>query len=392
MCLAPGRGAHGHAAADGVKLWVMTSSTSPKSVAPGTAVTAVQTGVRQAVQRVPAYPFTPVDVPIKLDQNENPYDFPAELKAEALRRMAQAHWNRYPDLHADTLRDAIARFEGWDAAGVVVTPGSNVLIKLLTELAGINQTVLVTDPTFSVYTLEAAMLDARLVKVPLSSDFSLPVAGLLEALEREQPGVLYIAQPHAPTGHLDGRDDVERVLHAAEARGWVTVLDEAYHQYSGSDYRDLVRRHPGSLSLRTFSKAWGLAGVRVGYLLAGAALAENVQKLVSAFNVNLLTQAALEVALEQPQYVQQRVQEGVRERERVLAALQTHPTCRPLPSQANFFLLRTPDAAAAYEYLLSRGIVVRRQDGQHLLGGCLRIAIGTPAENDALLAALNDWR
>ena len=91
-------------------------------------------GVRAAVRDVPAYPFTPVDVPVKLDQNENPYDFPAELKAEALRRMAARDWNRYPDLHADTLRDAIARYEGWDTQGVVVTPGSNVLIKLLTKL------------------------------------------------------------------------------------------------------------------------------------------------------------------------------------------------------------------------------------------------------------------
>lgn len=347
-------------------------------------------GVRAAVRDVPAYPFTPVDVPVKLDQNENPYDFPAELKAEALRRMAARDWNRYPDLHADTLRDAIARYEGWDTQGVVVTPGSNVLIKLLTELAGIDQTVLVTDPTFGVYTLEAALLGAKLVRVSLNPDFSLPVAGLLGAIEREEAGVLYIAQPHAPTGHIDARADVEKVVAAAEARGWVTVLDEAYHQYSGSDYRDLVRAGSNTLSLRTFSKAWGLAGVRVGYVLAGPELAQNIQKLVSAFNVNLLTQAALEVALEQPEYVQERVQEGLRERERVLAALQGHPTCEAMPSQANFFLLRTPDASAAYKHLLERGIVVRRQDKLHLLEGCLRVAIGTPAENDALIAALND--
>ncbi len=353
---------------------------------------AAQTGVRSAVRAVPAYPFTPIDAPIKLDQNENPYDFPAELKAEALRRMQERPWNRYPDLHADTLRDAIARFEGWDTHGVVVTPGSNVLIKLLTELAGIDQTVLVTDPTFSVYTLEAALLGAKLVGVSLNPDFSLPVQALLRAIAQEQPGVLYLAQPHAPTGHLDSRADVEALVAAAEARGWVTVLDEAYHQYSGHDLRDVVRRNPNTLSLRTFSKAWGLAGVRLGYILAGAELAGNVQKLVSAFNVNLLTQAALEVALEHPGYMQERVKEGISERERVLAALGGHPTCQPLPSQSNFFLLRTPDAGAVYQHLLSRGIVVRRQDTLHLLDGCLRVAIGTPAENDALIAALNEWR
>ncbi|MFC5848456.1 pyridoxal phosphate-dependent aminotransferase [Deinococcus petrolearius] len=348
--------------------------------------------VRAAVRAVPAYPFTPLNVPIKLDQNENPYDFPEELKAEALRRMAARPWNRYPDLHADTLRDAVARYEDWDPAGVVVTPGSNVLIKLLTELAGIGQTVLTVNPTFSVYTLEAELLGARLVQVSLNPDFSLPVAELRAALEREEPGVLYLTQPHAPTGHVDAEADVRALTEAAEAAGWVVVLDEAYHQYSRSDYRGLVRGGPARLSLRTFSKAWGLAGVRVGYLLASPELAANLQKLVSAFNVNLLAQAALEVALEQPTYVQARVAEGVRERGRVLAALANHPTCRALPSQANFFLLRTPDADAAYRHLLSRGIVVRRQDRLHLLAGCLRVAIGTPEENDALIAAVDDLR
>lgn len=357
---------------------------------PDSAAPSVPTGVRAAVRNVPAYPFTPIDVPIKLDQNENPYDFPADLKAEALRRMAAEPWNRYPDLHADTLRDAIARYENWDNHSLVVTPGSNVLIKLLTELAGIDQTVITTNPTFSVYTLEAALLGAKLVQIPLNPDFSLPVAAMQAALASEQPGVLYIAQPHAPTGHSDSAADVLALVQTAEQYGWVTVIDEAYHQYSGTDYRDLVRQHPNTLSLRTFSKAWGLAGVRLGYILAGNALAQNLQKLVSAFNVNLLTQIALEVALEHPEYMHERVQEGVSERERVLAALKDHPTVKPIPSQSNFFLIRTPDADAVYKHLLGRGIVVRRQDKLHLLGGCLRVAVGTPNENDALIAALNE--
>ncbi|MBZ9751824.1 histidinol-phosphate aminotransferase family protein [Deinococcus sp. HMF7604] len=349
---------------------------------------AAPAGVREAVRRVPAYPFTPTNEPIKLDQNENPYDFPAELKAEALSRMAARDWNRYPDLHADELRRRIGVYEDWPEAGVVVTPGSNVLIKLLTELAGIGQTVLTVSPTFSVYTLEAQLLGARLIEVPLNEDFSLPVAALKAELKRHEPGVLYITQPHAPTGVVDSAAAVREL---AEAAGdWVVVLDEAYHQYSGTDFRDLARAGQGRLSLRTFSKAWGLAGLRLGYALTSPELATQLQKLVPAFNVSTLTQAALEVALEQPAYVQARVQEGVQERERVLAALAGHPTCQALPSQANFFLLRTPDAAAAYTQLRARGIVTRRQDSFPGLAGCLRVAIGTPAENDALIAAVND--
>ncbi|AWN22333.1 histidinol-phosphate aminotransferase [Deinococcus irradiatisoli] len=346
-------------------------------------------GVREAVRRTPAYPFTPIDAPIKLDQNESAQDLPPQLRALALERLAQQDWNRYPDLHADTLRRKIAAYEGWDPAGVVVTPGSNVLIKLLTELSGLGQTFLTVKPTFSVYTLEASLLGANTVQVPLNPDFSLPVAGLVEALKTEGPGLLFVTQPHAPTGHLDAEADVKAVLDAA-GEGWVAVLDEAYYQFSGSDGRALIREQPNRISLRTFSKAWGLAGLRLGYALTSPELAENLQKVVSAFNVNILTQTVAEVALEHPEYVRERAEQTVRERERVLSALQDHPVYTALPSRANFFLLKTPDADAAYQHLLARGVLVRRQDKLPMLSGCLRVSIGAPQENDVLLAALGE--
>ncbi|GHF35174.1 histidinol-phosphate aminotransferase [Deinococcus metalli] len=363
--------------------------TTPPSTPAGAAL-GEPASIRPSVRAVPAYPFTPTDAPIKLDQNENPYDFPERLKAMAVERLLERSWNRYPDLHADELRRRIAALEDWDEHGVVVTPGSNVLIKLLTELAGIGQTVLTVSPTFSVYTLEAQLLGANLVQVSLNDDFSLPVEGLLAELRARPAGVLYITQPHAPTGHLDEVQAVRTLLEAAH--DWVVVLDEAYHQYSRSDLRPLVQEYPNALSLRTFSKAWSLAGARAGYALAAPALAANIQKLVSAFTMNALTQAVLEVALEHPGYVHERVQEAVAERGRMLDALRGHPTVAAIPSRANFFLLRTPDADAAYRHFLERGIVVRRQDRLHLLSGCLRVAVGTPAENDAFLRAAAELR
>lgn len=343
-------------------------------------------GVREAVRRTPAYPFTPIDAPIKLDQNESALDLPQDLKTLALERAAKLPWNRYPDLEADTLKAAIGRFEDWDPAGVVVTPGSNVLIKLLTELGGIGQTVLTVKPGFAVYQLEALMLGANLVQVALNPDFSLPAETIRAHLRQDAPGLLYLTQPHAPTGFLDAPEVVSALADAAGA-GWVTVIDEAYHQYSGSDYRALVRAAPNRLSLRTFSKAWGLAGLRLGYALTSPALALNLQKLVSAFNVNALTQAVAEVALEHPGYVAERAAQTVRERERVTAALATHPSWQVTPSRANFLLIRTPDAETAYQGLLDHGILVRRQDSGFRLAGALRVAIGTPEENDRFLAA-----
>lgn len=343
--------------------------------------------VRAEVRRTPAYPFTPTHAPVKLDQNESALDFPEDLKRLAMERALAKPWNRYPDLNADTLREKIGAFERWDPAGVVVTPGSNVIIKLLTELSGIGQTVLTVKPTFAVYELEAQMLGARLVELPLHQDFSLPVEELSRALTGGGPGVFYLTQPHAPTGHLDRAQDVARLAETAATQGWTTVLDEAYHQYSGSDYRDLGRSLENALIVRTFSKAWGLAGVRLGYALTSPALATELQKLVSAFNVNALTQAAVEVALEHPEYVEERARQAVAERERMIAALRAHPTWTVYPSSTNFFLVRTKDAGEAYRALVEHGVLTRRQDKGFLLEGCLRVSVGTPVENDRFLAA-----
>ncbi len=344
-------------------------------------------GVRQAVRQSAAYPFTPVTADIKLDQNESPNDFPAELRAEALRRMERREWNRYPDLHTDRLRQKIADYEHWDAQGVVVTPGSNVMIKLLTELAGLGQTVVTTKPVFSLYTLEAQLLGATLVEVPLNPDFSLPVAGLVQQLAAHTPGLLVLTEPHAPTGYLDSVSDVSVVLEAA-GQNWVVVVDEAYHQYTGQDLRHLIGGHANRLSLRTFSKAWGLAGLRLGYALTSPELGSHLQKLLTPFNVNVLTECVVEVALEHPEYMRAGVAQTIRERDRVLYALANHPKLEVFSSHTNFFLLRSADPEATFDHLLSRGILVRRQD--QVIAGCLRIGIGTPDQNDRLLAALQE--
>jgi histidinol-phosphate aminotransferase len=167
---------------------------------------------------------------------------------------------------------------------------------------------------------------------------------------------------------------------------WIVVLDEAYHEYSGRSHLEFLQK-PNVCILRTFSKAWGLGGVRLGYLLANPALAEHVQKIVSPFNVSALVTAALEVALEHPEYVQTRVTETLSERTRVFEALKDHPAWQIYPSQANYHLIRTRNAKLAHAQLLERGILVRRQDSYAGLEGCIRVSIGTPNENTEFIEA-----
>lgn len=344
--------------------------------------------IRPSVIASPEYPFSPVEAKIKLDQNESSEDFPAELKAMAMQRLAQVNWNRYPDLHSETLCKAIADYEGWSTNGVVVTTGSNVLIALLTQLAGIGQQVITAKPNFALYSLDASLLDAHLTEVPLRPDFSMDKDAFIAAIRNAEAvgtGIVYLTQPHAPSGTLAPEEDIKAIVETA--RGWIVVIDEAYCQFSGKDYKALANIHPHVVLLRTFSKAWGLAGLRFGYALTSDQVARQLRKLVPPFTTSSLQTVAAQVALANPDYVSERVASIVLERERVFTALLNHPVWQVYPSCANFLLIRTPDAAQAFNQLLEHGVLVRRQDSYYGLEGCIRITIGTPDENNAFLAA-----
>jgi histidinol-phosphate aminotransferase len=330
-----------------------------------------------------AYPYKKVDAPIKLDQNESPWDLPADLKDRALGRIRQAEWNRYPDMHAEVVRARVAGALDWPEAGVVVAPGSNFLVLALALAA---RRILDTSPSFAYYEGAAKLSGTPYRGVPLDEGFSLPLEGLLAGMEGGA-GVLFLASPHAPTGTLFPEEGVRRLADRARALGWVLAVDEAYCQFSGSDHRGLARGNPSVVLLRTFSKAFGLGGIRAGYLLGAPEVAARLQAMLPPFNVPVHTAAVLETVLEAPERAAEAGRRLAAERDRVLAALARHPTWRPYPSQANFFLVRTPDAGAAWQGLLDRGILVRRQDHLPGLAGCLRVSVGTPAENDALVAA-----
>ena len=220
-------------------------------------------GIRKALRDSPNYPFVAIEAPIKLDQNESGYDFPLELKQIAFDKMLHSNWNRYPDIHANRLRQKIAARVGWTETGVVVTPGSNVLIHALAQAAGLGQRVLSVAPAFSLYSLSGQLLEAQMLEPILNPDFSLPMDLLLTTLEQATPGVMFLAVPHAPTGAMPSFEQIQQLVQSA-AREWIIVLDEAYFEYSGRNHIEFLQTNPNVSILRTFSKAWGLGGVRLG--------------------------------------------------------------------------------------------------------------------------------
>ncbi len=335
------------------------------------------------LQGLPSYPYKKVDASVKLDQNESPYDLPAELKQRVLQRLQHLDFNRYPPLHAEDVREKLSAYLDWPMEGLVVSPGSNLLIQALVQAAG---RVLDTAPSFPHYAFSARISATPYRAIALGERFALPTEALLEALQ-ETPAALFLPNPHAPTAQLFAESDICRLADRAAQTGGLLVIDEAYHQFSGTDYAWLARANPHVALLRTFSKAWGLGGIRAGYLMASPEVCNVVQNFVPPFGLPAHTAQILLTVLESPGYVQAIVQTLLGERERLFQALQPHPTWKVYPSQTNFLLIRTPDAAAAYNALLEQGILVRRQDHYLGLEGCIRVSVGTPQENQRFLEA-----
>ncbi len=340
---------------------------------------------KRHLAELPAYPYSHHRAPIKLDQNESPYDLPPELKAELAERLRSLPLNRYPEMDAESLVRQIAAFEGWPEEGVVVAAGSNVL---LTALALAARRVLDLVPSFSLYKWSAKITGTPWEGVPLGPEFELPTTALRVHLEdEEEPGVFFFPNPHAPTGRFWTPEVVRALADVAEKSGWVMVVDEAYYQFAPADFKRHAKELGQVVISRTFSKAWGLAGIRLGYFLTTPELAAEVRKLLPPFRVPTPTAVAAELAMAHPGYLAEVVEKIRRERERVYLELKAHPSWRVYQSHTNFLLVRTPDAEAAFNGLLQKGVLVRRMDDQPGLEGCIRVTVGTPVENDAFLKA-----
>jgi histidinol-phosphate aminotransferase len=342
--------------------------------------------IRKEVRRAGEYHFTAQPAAVKLDQNEAAWPLPERVRQRILAAQAELELNRYPDLQPFALRAKLAEHHDWPEEGIVVAGGSNVLIQSLVIACGIGQRVVTVSPTFSVYSLQAQLLGAELTEVPLLPDFGLPVAELTGTLAAG-PGVLFIANPAAPTGNLHPAGELRTLLDTGGAHGWTVVIDQAYHQFADGPAATFADQ-PHAVVLRTFSKAFGLAGIRLGYALTSPETARQLQKTVLPFSVSAWQQAAAEVRLEESGLVADGVASVRSERERVYRELLQQPGITVFPSAANFLLFRVADPAGLHAALLQRGVLIRRQDHLPGLAGCLRLSIGLPAENNQFLAAL----
>ncbi len=343
--------------------------------------------IKREVRDLNAYTLKHVKADVKLDQNENPYELPADLKREVVDRVLARPWGRYPEFVPAAITRALAKFTEWPEDGILVGNGSNELIQAsLTVTLGPGRRIAIPQPTFTLYKLMASALQADVAEVFLDSEnLTFNVDSLVAAARTAD--VLLLCTPNTPTGTLLERNALVELL--KNAKGLV-LLDEAYHEFSEQTALPLLANHPNLVILRTFSKAMSMAGLRFGYLMAHPDIAREIHKAKLPYNVNIFTLTAAELVIEKRGLLKEAIQTLIRERDRVLAELQKRPAVRAFPSKANFVLIKTERPARdLFEALYAHGVLVRDVSAYPLLDRCLRVSIGLPTENDRFLSALD---
>lgn len=346
--------------------------------------------IKPAVRALRAYTLSPHRATVKINQNENPWDAPAEIKDEVLRRFAKRQWSRYPDFIPVFLHEQLAKFAGWKANGVIAGNGSNELIQaVLMVTVEPGKRVLISEPTFALYRQVATVLGGDVVSVPLTAQMTYDTTALLATIEAQQPDVTIICSPNNPTGCVIEAEDLRALLRAA--RGLV-VIDEAYHEFARQSVVPLLEEHENLIVLRTLSKAMAFAALRIGYLLAAPVLVREIGKAVLPYNLNVFSQIAAEVAIERyPVLLGPTVDAIIAERERVYRAISELRGLTPVPSKGNFMVVRANrDPKQIFAELLQRDILVRDVSGYPMLRQYFRFNVGTPEENDRLLRALDE--
>lgn len=343
--------------------------------------------IRPDVLAIAGYHVPPAAGLVKLDAMENPYRLPEALRRALGERLAAVAINRYPAPSYARLKQLVRERLGVpEGAGVLLGNGSDELITMISvATAKPGATILAPAPSFVMYELSARFAGSRFVPVPLAPDLSLDVDAMLAAIAEHRPAVVWLAHPNNPTGNCFERAAIERILAAAPG---LVVLDEAYQPFALDSWMDDLPRHDHLVVMRTVSKL-GLAGIRIGYMAASPRWIDEFDKVRPPYNVSVLDEAAAEFALEHLDVLQAQCARIREDRERLRADLAAIPGVETFPSRANFVLVRVAGAPAVAAGMRERGVLIKDVSRMHpLLADCLRLTVGAPDENAAMLAAL----
>ena len=401
--LARAEGLEAHAQSAEYRLGGDAHQAAAGTVSPARIAARVERHVRPDVQRMAAYHVADATDAIKLDAMENPWRLPGALQAELAQRLAALAINRYPSGNTYTaLKQAIARHDGLDGIdGLVLGNGSDELISLLCQLvAQPGATIMAPAPSFVMYEMGARLAGVGFVPVPLRPDFSLDREAMLQAIETHRPALVFLAYPNNPTGNLFDADDVRAILQATDG---LVVLDEAYAPFAGgASWLSQLQAWPNLAVMRTCSK-WGLAGARIGYLASAPAWAAQLDKIRPPYNISVLDAETACFAFQHHADFDQQTQALCTERQTLVQRLQAllgpQGLSHVYPTAANFVLVRLAGgegegvgpsrATRVAAAMRAAGVLIKDASRMHpALAECLRLTVGAPEENEAMLQAL----
>lgn len=344
--------------------------------------------VRDDILALSAYPVPSSLGFIKLDAMENPYTWPESLKQNWLQKLGSVDVNRYPDPQAEGVKQRLREAMGIDERfEILLGNGSDEIIQLIAlALAKPGATILAPEPSFVMYKMIATFAQMTYRGFALNPDFSLDREAFLNEIDATQPAVVFLAQPNNPTGTIYQEQDLKAILDRAPG---LVVIDEAYMAFSDCDSLPLLEQYPNLVVMRTVSKM-GLAGLRLGFLVGDKQWLAEFEKIRLPYNINVLTQASAEFALEHYDVLQEQAQTICEERQQLRESLLQIEGLEVFQSHANFLLVRTPESKARdlFEGLKAQKVLIKCLDGAHpLLKDCLRVTVGTPQENQAFMQA-----
>ncbi|MGD9000912.1 MAG: histidinol-phosphate transaminase [Granulosicoccaceae bacterium] len=343
--------------------------------------------VREEIRALSAYHVPAPGKCIKLDAMENPYQLPAELVDDWLERLRAVDLNRYPDPSASALKRQLREvMKVPPHAELLLGNGSDEIIQMIImALAKPGAVVLAPEPTFVMYRMISLFCDVEYVGVPLQEDFTLDMVAMREAIATHQPAVIFLAWPNNPTGNLFDEDDILDII--ANAPGLV-VVDEAYTSFAQRSFLNRVNDYDNLLVMRTVSKS-GLAGLRLGYLAGSPQWCRELDKVRLPYNINILTQASAQFALEHNDVLEEQAANIRAARAELLDALNAIDGIEAFDSAANFILFRIANADDVFASLKDKGVLIKNLNpAGGALKDCLRVTVSTPQENSAFLEAL----
>ena len=345
---------------------------------------------RKDLDKMPSYDGTERDYRIKVNANECNLNLPPLVEERVLSRLSRVAFNRYPNYEYDSLREQIARNFSVDIEQILLGSGSSEIIeKLFYAFGGSTSSKIVyPQPSFSMYKIYAKAAEAQPIPFELDDKYDLDVDKYIATIKKEEPALAVVCNPNNPTGNVLTVDQIEEIAKSVDC---AFLVDEAYVEFYGKSAVNLVKKYSNLIVARTFSKAYGLAGARVGYMIANKEITKMIEKTYMPYHMNSLSLATADIVYQMRDEFVPRIQMMIAERKRMSEQLKTLKGVKVYPSSTNFVLIHYNKAVALNEYLESLNIGVRSFGNAPRLENCLRISMGTREENDEWFEAIKKF-